>query len=349
MMEAGRTERGWLGLKRRRGRGAERLILEGTSPETLRLAMELHERRHELGIEIVGFVDRDPKRVGERLFNPTIIGTAGDIPSLVSRFGARRVLISTPSVLDEMPLSRILRLRFAGVSFEHLAGVYEQATGKVPLDGLSPAAAMFSPGFGHRLWLQSGKRVMDVLLSLAGMALAAPVMLATNTAIALSSDGPIFYRQRRVGRGGRVFTLPKLRSMRPDAEQETGPTWAGERDIRVTTIGRFLRRTHLDELPQLWTVLRGEMSLVGPRPERPELQARLVDEEPLYTHRQLVRPGITGWAQIQHRYCGSAADARVRLQYDLFYIKRASLLFDCLIVLKTAKHVLRGFWAKRTN
>jgi exopolysaccharide biosynthesis polyprenyl glycosylphosphotransferase len=308
--------------------------------------MELHERRHDLGIEIVGFVDRDPTRVGERLFNPSIIGTAGDIPSLVSRFGVRRVLISTPSVLDQMPLARILRLRFAGVSFDHLADVYEQVTGKVALDGLSPAAAMFSPGFGHRLWLRSGKRVMDVLLSLAGMALAAPVMLAGIAAIALSSDGPIFYRQRRVGRGGRVFTLPKLRSMKPNAEQETGPTWAGERDSRATPIGRFLRRTHLDELPQLWTVLRGEMSLVGPRPERPELQARLVDEEPLYTHRQLVRPGITGWAQVQHRYCGSAADARVRLQYDLFYIKRASLLFDCLILLKTAKLVLRGFWAK---
>jgi exopolysaccharide biosynthesis polyprenyl glycosylphosphotransferase len=324
----------------------ERLLIEGCGAETVRLARELHSRRHELGIHIVGFVDRDPAMVGLRLFNPSVIGTVDDLPALISIHAADRVAVSTISVLDELPLERLLGLRVAGVSFDHLAGVYEEYTGKLAIETLTPSALMFAAGFKQRPWLRAVKRGIDLLVSLIGLTIGLPLMALIAVAIKVSSSGPALYRQTRVGGGGRHFTLYKFRSMQHDAEMRSGPTWAQDNDPRATRVGRVLRHLRLDELPQLFNVLRGDMSLVGPRPERPELERQLIDLIPLYVQRQLVKPGLTGWSQVRHGYCTSIADARVKLQYDLFYIKNMSLALDLLILLMTTKTVLRRVGAR---
>ena len=205
---------------------------------------------------------------------------------------------------------------------------------------------MFADGFTQRRWLLATKRALDVLASLVGLAIGLPLMALVSIAIKASSPGPVLYRQTRVGAGGRHFTLYKFRSMHIDAESHSGPTWAQARDPRVTRVGRVLRHSRLDELPQLFNVLRGDMSLIGPRPERPELEGRLIELIPLYVQRQLVKPGITGWAQVRHGYCTSIADVRVKLQYDLFYIKNMSLALDLLILCMTTKTVIRRLGAR---
>ena len=331
---------------RRRAGVTQRLLIEGCSVETVRLARELHYRRHDLGIQIVGFVDRDPAMVGVRLFNPSVIGTVDDLPALVTTHAADRVAVSTSSALDDLPLERLLRLRLSGVSFDHLAGVYEEYTGKLAIETLTPSALMFAAGFSQHGWLRAVKRVIDLLTSLCALIVGLPLMTLIAIAIKVSSPGPVLYRQTRVGEGGRYFTLYKFRSMQTDAESDSGPTWAKDQDPRVTGIGRILRHCRFDELPQLLNVLRGDMSLVGPRPERPELEGKLIELVPLYVQRQLVKPGITGWAQVRHGYCTSVADARVKLQYDLFYIKNMSLALDLLILFMTTKTVIRRMGAR---
>ena len=330
---------------RRRHGMRERLLIVGTSQESQRLGQELHgcDTR---ALEVVGFVDRDPARIGTPLFNPAVVGWTGDLGTAIERVSAHRVALSAESTLDGMSLDELLRLRFAGITFAHLADVYEEYTGKLAIDALTPAALMSAAGFQQHSWQAASKRVGDISGSIVGMALAAPLMLIAAVLIRLTSRGPVFYRQQRVGQDGRLFTIHKLRSMRTDAERESGPVWASDNDDRVTPVGRVLRRTRFDEVPQLWNVLRGEMSLVGPRPERPELDRELADEIPLWMQRRLVKPGITGWAQVRYSYAASKLDARVKLQYDLFYIKHMSLALDFLIVLMTTKTILRGAGAR---
>jgi exopolysaccharide biosynthesis polyprenyl glycosylphosphotransferase len=179
-----------------------------------------------------------------------------------------------------------------------------------------------------------------MLAAAVGLVLLLPIMLVVGLAVRLSSPGPALYSQRRVGKDGKLFTIYKFRSMRQDAEALTGAVWSTENDPRVTTVGRFIRRTRLDELPQLWNVLIGDMSLVGPRPERPEFVSSLTEQIPFYGQRHVVRPGVTGWAQIRHRYGSSVDDAMQKFQYELFYIKHMSPSFDLFIILETVKTVL---------
>jgi sugar transferase (PEP-CTERM system associated) len=317
----------------------ERLLLVGTSPAGIALAKELH-RREELGIQIVGFVDNDPARVGESLFNPAVIGTIDDIPEIVRSRSIDRVVVSLADARGKLPMEKLLEMRTAGVTFHHLASVYEEYTGKIAVENLRPSWLIFSSGFRKSLWREAVKRGIDVAASIVGLTLLSPVVLLLCGLVRLTSPGPAFYSQSRVGLQGKLFTVYKLRSMRADAEAGTGAVWAKRGDARVTPLGRFMRRTRLDELPQLWNVLRGDMSLVGPRPERPEFVQDLEAQIPFYGQRHVVKPGLTGWAQVRYTYGASVEDAMEKLQFDLFYIKNFSISLDLFIIFETIKTVV---------
>jgi sugar transferase (PEP-CTERM system associated) len=325
----------------RRVRPRERLLLVGTNPAALALAREIFERRHELGVEIVGFIDPDPSRVGTPVLNPGVIGAVEDIPSIVRARHVDRVVVSLSDARGRLPMDKLLELRLDGVNFDHLASVYEEYTGKIAVENLRPSWLIFSGGFRKTHVVTATKRALDVAAAAVGLVLVAPMMGLVALAVRLTSPGPVLYHQKRVGQHGRVFLIHKFRSMRHNAEAATGPVWAAkEGDPRVTPIGLWLRRTRLDELPQLWNVLVGDMSLVGPRPERPEFVAGLTVEIPFYRQRHIVRPGITGWAQVRYTYGATTEDALQKLQFDLFYIKHLSLALDLYILLATIKTVL---------
>ena len=251
-----------------------------------------------------------------------------------------RVIVSLADARGKLPMDRLLQMKLAGVQFDHLASVYEEYTGKIAIENLRPSWFVFSSGFHKKEWLLAIKRLFDVLAAAAGLLLGAPLMLLVAAAVKYTSEGPILYHQTRVGQHGRHFVVHKFRSMRTDAEAGTGAVWAAKIDARVTPIGRFLRKTRLDEIPQLWNVLVGEMSLVGPRPERPEFVASLTKQIPFYGERHVVKPGVTGWAQVSYAYGASVEDALEKLQYDLYYAKNLTLPFDLLIVFQTVKTVL---------
>ncbi|HKY21195.1 MAG TPA: TIGR03013 family XrtA/PEP-CTERM system glycosyltransferase [Vicinamibacterales bacterium] len=318
----------------------ERLLLVGTSIAAVKLAREIFERRQELGVEIVGFIDADPKKVGEHVLNPGVIGTLDDISSIVRTRAVDRVVVSLADARGKLPMDRLLEIKLEGVTFDHLASVYEEYTGKIAVENLRPSWLIFSSGFQGGRTLRSAKRAMDVLAAVMGLLLSAPLILLIAIMVRLTSRGPVLYHQARVGYRGRVFMVHKFRSMRVDAEADSGPVWAKSGDPRVTPIGRFLRKARLDELPQLWNVLVGEMSFVGPRPERPEFVEELTREIPFYGQRHVVRPGLTGWAQVRYSYGASREDALEKLQYELFYIKNLSLALDLFIILKTIKTVV---------
>lgn len=332
----------WLSL---RGQPTERLLIVGTGDAAVSLARELFERRSELGAEIVGFVDSDPARIGTSLGDfgtpPHVIGVVKDIPAIVRGRRVDRVIVSLADARGKLNMDELLAMKMNdGVRFDHLASVYEEYTGKIAVENLRPSWMIFSDGFRKSDRTEAIKRLSDIVFASIGLALAAPLMLGVWIALRVSSSGPAVYHQVRVGKDGTPFTIHKFRSMRVDAEKMSGAVWATENDPRVTKVGRFLRRTRLDELPQLWNVLRGDMSFVGPRPERPEFIADLSRQIPFYGQRHVVRPGLTGWAQVRHGYGSTVNAAQEKLQYDLFYIKHMSFAFDLYIVLETVKTVL---------
>ena len=319
----------------------ERLLLVGTGTGAVALAREMFERRQDLGVEIVGFVDPDPAMLGAPVLNPGVIGTIEDIPSIVRARNVDRVVVSLADARGKLPMDKLLEMKLDGVSFAHLASVYEEYTGKIAVENLRPSWLIFSQGFKKSRTLTRLKRLQDILIAGIGLIAALPIMAVVAVAVKVTSPGPALYSQRRVGRHGRLFTVRKFRSMYQDAEALTGPVWAAkDGDPRVTWVGRFLRRSRLDEVPQLWNVLIGDMSFVGPRPERPEFVAKLTEQIPFYPQRHVLRPGLTGWAQVRYTYGASTEDALQKLQYDLFYIKNLSLALDLFIIFDTIKTVL---------
>ena len=319
----------------------ERVLLVGTSASAIALARELFDRRHELGVEIVGFVDPDPALIGTPVLNPGVIGTIEDIPSIVRARGVDRVVVSLADARGKLPMDKLLEMKMEGVAFAHLASVYEDYTGKIAIENLRPSWMIFSSGFRKGRTTAAVKRAMDVFIAAVGLVVGTPLMALIACVIRLSSPGPVMYHQRRVGQHGRVFIVHKFRSMRHDAEAATGPVWASiGGDPRTTPVGRFLRRCRLDELPQLWNVLIGDMSFVGPRPERPEFVSELTRLIPFYPQRHVLRPGLTGWAQVKYTYGASTEDALQKLQYDLFYIKNLSIPLDLYIIVETIKTVI---------
>jgi sugar transferase (PEP-CTERM system associated) len=320
----------------------ERLLLIGTGPGSVELARELHELRHTLGVKIVGFVDPDPAQVGKPVLNPGVIGTIADVPTIVRAHRVDRVVVSLADARGRLPVDQLLDMKLNdGVSFDHLASVYEEYTGKIAVENLRPSWFIFSDGFRKSAALITAKRAIDVAVAAVGLMLAFPVMLLVAALIKLTSRGPTLYHQARVGQHGRIFTVHKFRSMVDAAEAGTGAIWSQPNDQRITPIGRFLRRARIDELPQLWNVLRGDMSLVGPRPERPEFVRSLTEQIPFYGQRHVVRPGLTGWAQVRYTYGASVEDAMEKLQYDLYYIKNMSLALDLFVLFATVKTVLQ--------
>jgi sugar transferase (PEP-CTERM system associated) len=320
---------------------AERLLIVGTNGAAVTLARELFERRGELGVELIGFVDPDPSRVGSPLINPGIIGSISDIPDIVKQHRVDRVVVSLADARGMLSMDALLEMRLHnGVRFDHLASLYEEYTGKIAVENLRPSWFIFSGGFRKGRVLMLAKRTLDLVVAALGLIVLSPIMAMVALAIRITSPGPAVYQQQRVGKDGRLFTIHKFRSMRVDAEALTGAVWSRVGDPRVTPIGRFLRRTRLDELPQLWNVLRGHMSFVGPRPERPEFVDDLATQIPFYGQRHAVRPGVTGWAQVRHRYGNTVEDSLEKLQYDLFYIKHLSIAFDLFVILETMKTVI---------
>ncbi len=315
---------------------AERLLVVGAGAAAVGLAAELRSRYQELGVEIVGFVDSD----GPRQDFPDVVGTIDDIPAIVREHQVERVVVSLADARGKLPMERLLDMKLDGVVFDHLASVYEEYTGKIAVENLRPSWLIFSEGFRKSRLLTATKRAFDLSISAVLLVLAAPVMALVAVAVRLTSPGAALYHQQRVGQNGRVFTVHKFRSMRSDAEAGTGAVWATRNDSRVTPMGAFIRKTRLDELPQLWNVLRGEMSLVGPRPERPEFVEMLTREIPFYRQRHAVKPGLTGWAQVCYTYGASVEDAMEKLQYDLFYIKNLSIGLDLFILFKTVQTVV---------
>jgi len=319
----------------------ERLLLVGTNAPAVNLARELFARRQELGVDIVGFVDPDPARIGSPVINPGVVGAIDDIPALVSSLSVDRVVVSLSDARGKLPMDRLLDIRFSnGVTFDHLASVYEEYTGKIAVENLRPSWLIFSEGFRKTRLLMAVKRALDTVFAVVGLIVGFPIMFLVGLLVKCTSRGPMLYHQTRVGLHGHEFTVHKFRTMCEDAERSTGPVWSTANDARVTPIGKFLRRTRLDEMPQLWNVLMGEMSFVGPRPERPEFVSELAAKIPYYGQRHVLKPGVTGWAQIRYTYGASVEDAVEKLQYDLYYIKNLSIALDFVILLETLKTVI---------
>jgi len=319
----------------------ERLLLVGTNTAAVDLARELFARRQELGVDIVGFVDPDPARIGAPVLNPGVVGAIDDIPGLVSRLNVDRVVVSLSDARGKLPMDRLLDIRFSsGVTFDHLASVYEEYTGKIAVENLRPSWLIFSEGFRKTRLIMAAKRALDIVLAVIGLFVGLPIVIVVGVLVKCTSRGPMLYHQTRVGLNGHEFTVHKFRTMREDAERTTGPVWSTANDSRITPVGGFLRRTRLDEMPQLWNVVKGEMSFVGPRPERPEFVRELTEKIPYYGQRHVLKPGVTGWAQIRYTYGASVEDAIEKLQYDLYYIKNLSIALDLVILLETLKTVI---------
>ncbi|SHG03128.1 sugar transferase, PEP-CTERM system associated/exopolysaccharide biosynthesis polyprenyl glycosylphosphotransferase [Desulfacinum infernum DSM 9756] len=260
--------------------------------------------------------------------------------------GIRKIVVALDERRGNFPVGALLKCKMMGISVLDGVAFYEALSGRIPVERANPSWLIFSEGFRRHRLLTAGKRLLDIAFALAGLVLTAPVMVLVACAVKFTSEGPVFFRQERVGQYERPIEIIKFRTMVKDAEKRTGAVWAGENDPRVTPVGRVLRKLRLDELPQFWNVLRGDMSFVGPRPERPVFVARLKEQIPFYGERHVVKPGITGWAQVNYGYGASEEDALRKLEYDLFYIKHMSLFLDLYVVLKTVQIVLFGKGAR---
>src|SRR5437764_975449 len=317
----------------------ERVLFVGTGEAARKVARQILDQ-HDFAYRIIGFIDDDASRIGERIVNPAIVGTPADIERLIARYQIDRIVVGLSDRRGKLPVEELLRAKMAGVRVEDATTTYERVTGKILIDDLRPSWLIFSDGFRVGRLTRLMKRTIDLTLSLALAILALPLILLTALLIYLEDGHPVLYRQERVGENGRAFTLSKFRSMRKDAEKAGTPQWATDGDDRITRVGHFIRKTRLDELPQLWNVIRGDMSFVGPRPERPFFVERLSRQIPFYQQRHAVKPGLTGWAQVKYRYGSSLEDAMEKLRYDLYYIKHLSVIFDLTIVFDTVKVVL---------
>lgn len=294
--------------------------------------------------EVVGIVDEAaPLRSDEVIVETDVVGYGADLARIARELHASEVILATSGNIDGALFQAIMDCYELGIPIKPMPLVYERLTGMVPVEYVRGHWNLVLPLEGSSPFdpYPILKRLMDITLSLIGLAIFALLLPLIALAITVDSPGPVFYTQERVGRAGRVFKLVKLRTMVPDAESKEGPRWATERDPRVTRVGRFLRKSRLDEIPQLFNVLKGEMSLIGPRPERPYFVERLQQTIPFYRTRLSVRPGLTGWAQVNYGYGNSEEDALNKLKYDLYYIRHRSLLLDGLILLRTIGRVVR--------
>ena len=318
----------------------EKILVVGTGQTALDTAEAVWERR-DAGYRIVGFVSENGAKPKEKLGRSEILGRAMDLEGIIRNEKIDRVVIAVRERRGAFPTEALLKMSLAGdVSIEECTSFFERITGKVHVDMLRPSWLIFA---GRRRETSLRSLIREIVhrsLALTGLVLSLPIALLTAVLIKIESRGPVFYKQERVGRNGRRFNVIKFRSMKIDAEPDGEPIWAAENDERATRVGKIIRKLRIDEIPQFWNILKGEMSFVGPRPERPHFVGQLAQEIPFYEHRHLVAPGLTGWAQIKYPYGASVSDAIQKLQYDLYYIKNQSLALDILIVFDTLKTVL---------
>jgi sugar transferase (PEP-CTERM system associated) len=319
----------------------EKILIVGSGNLAVEVAREVLNRP-DAGYRIVGFVGTDAELLGKSLINPRVIGLTEELAAIVKREGIDRIVVAMGERRGQLPTDGLLQLSLAGnVSIEEGASFYERVTGRVSLNMIRPSWLIFT-GRGRQARLSTiSRNAVHWLVALFGALLSLPIVVVTAILIKLDSRGPIFYKQERVGKNGRPFVLAKFRSMRVDAEK-SGPVWASKGDDRTTRVGKIIRKIRVDEIPQFWNILRGEMSFVGPRPERPHFVAQLAGEIPYYEQRHLIAPGLTGWAQIKYPYGASIEDARQKLQYDLFYIKNYGLVLDAIIMFETIKIIVFG-------
>lgn len=314
-----------------------RVLVLGAGRRAARV--EALARRDGASFAVVGFVGMNdgPRAVPGSINRADI----ANLPAYLVAVGATEVVLALEERRNALPLGDLVRAKTAGADVSDLSSFLERETGRVDLDSLNPSWLIFSDGFSSGRRLSSiGKRLFDVMVSFVILVLSAPVIALAALAVKLESNGPAFFRQRRVGLYGAPFDVLKIRSMRQDAEVGGKAVWAQKDDPRVTRVGQVIRKLRIDELPQTWSVLKGEMSFVGPRPERPQFVADLEARLPFYAERHMVKPGITGWAQINYPYGASVEDARHKLEYDLYYAKNYTLFLDLLILLQTIRVIL---------
>lgn len=338
----------------RAGAPRENVLIVGTGKLATEVARAIR-LREDLDLGLVGFVEPGDTNLTshlEQMGHLEQVGAArlGDVQYLSvpahGRAVVSRVIVAVENPPGKSLIGELLSLRTRGIRVEDAHSAIAALTGRIPLETLPSSWFVFSEGFCRTQFTVRIKRLVDLLLGLGGLLVSAPFMALIGLGIKLDSPGPVLYRQARVGYNGRPFQLLKFRSMREDAEAAHGAQWAAEDDPRATRLGRHLRKYRLDELPQFLNVIRGEMSFVGPRPERPEMVEGLRTEIPYYDERHTVRPGITGWAQVRYPYSASLETTLHKLEYDLFYLKNMSLIFDGVIVLRTVKIVLFGRGAR---
>ena len=311
----------------------ERVYVLGEGERASSIIETIREHR-EAGMVVVGWdapaQDKDERR--------KTFATA--VERMASETSIDRIVIALDERRGELPVDGLLSMRFRGVIIEEVGSVLERLTGKLQLDGLRPSDLLFCEGFRMKPSQQVLLRVASTLVAAIGLILFLPIFPFVVLLVRLSSPGPVFFRQERVGLNGKIFNVYKFRTMVVDAEA-AGAQWAKKNDPRVTKVGQFMRKTRLDEVPQLWNVLRGDMSFVGPRPERPEFVSWLATELPFYEVRNMIRPGLTGWAQIRYGYGATLEESREKLAYDLYYVKHQTLGLDLLIMFETIKTIIR--------
>lgn len=325
----------------------ENTLVMGEGSFARDLAEEIRSRP-ELGLRVVGLVSengRNPTHRGspEEL---QVVGGVAQLSQLVADLGVDRLIVAMQDRRGKLPVDDLLQLKAQGLAVEEGIRAYESISGRIALASLTPGWLVFADGFGVSRLHGIGLRALSLSAAAFGLVLSAPIMIVLAGLIKLDSQGSVFFRQERVGKRGRTFYLLKFRSMCDGAESATGPVWAQVNDPRITRVGSLMRKGRLDELPQLINVLRGDMNLVGPRPERPYFVEELRRKNSFYDYRHMVKPGITGWAQIKYSYAGSDLSQMEKLQYDLFYCKNRSLGLDLLVLFHTVKIVLLGLGAR---
>jgi sugar transferase (PEP-CTERM system associated) len=325
------------------------IAIIGTQKIGMLVAETLAQKKH-LGMKVAYFVGPEAGEITLSYGNPRRITIPIAAPestvALVEQQGISRILIAGPERGQRFPAQELVTLRLKGIPIEECHTFYERLMSKISITNLRPSWILFSQGFQRTSWIMFTKRAMDLVASVCGLVLSVPITLITALAIKLDSPGPVLYRQERVGQNEKSFMLYKFRSMICEAEAECGPCWAGKTDPRVTRVGSIIRKLRIDEIPQMLNVFKGEMSFVGPRPERPFFVSQLKEKIPYYQFRFSVKPGITGWAQISYPYGDSEADAIEKLQFDLYYTKYLSPVFDLQILFETVKVIFLGRGAR---
>lgn len=321
------------------------VLILGSGPLAMDLAREI-SRRSDLGMKLKGFVGPAKETESGKIFGVPLLGSLGSLEMITKEHGISRIIVALEDGRGVLPTRELVTLRVQGVRIEDAPTALAALTGRISLKAVKPSWFVFSDGFHRSKWNDVLKRSLDLAGGIIGLILSAPIMVLVAVVVRLDSTGPALYCQLRVGRKRKGFNVLKFRSMRVDAEAGSGAQWAAKDDPRVTRVGRFIRKYRLDELPQFVNVIRGDMSFVGPRPERPCFVEELRKTIPYYDERHSVRPGLTGWAQVQYSYGSTIEDAFNKLEYDLFYLKNMSLMFDLAIIFKTIRIVVSGHGAR---